>query len=62
MKHQVNRHHWELDFDVGDLVWISMKNWKTKRPSRKLDYQMASPYCILERVSNSYKVKLPDTI
>jgi hypothetical protein len=39
-----------------------MKNWKTERPSRKLDYQMAGPYPILEKVGNSYRVKLPETI
>jgi hypothetical protein len=39
-----------------------MKNWKTERPSRKLDYQMAGPYPILEKVGNSYRVDLPETI
>jgi Chromo (CHRromatin Organisation MOdifier) domain len=62
MERQANRHWREPDFDVGDFVWVTTKNWKTERPSRKLDYQMAGPYEILEKVGNSYGVKLPDTI
>jgi transposase InsO family protein len=34
----VNRHRREVDFQVGDKVWVSTKNWKTQRPSRKLDH------------------------
>ena len=34
----VNRHRREVDFQVGDEVWVSTKNWKTQRPSRKLDH------------------------
>ena len=23
---------------IGDIVWVLIKNWKTQRPSKKLDY------------------------
>src|SRR6266566_6978910 len=38
------------------------KNWKIERPSRKLDYKMAGPYKIINKVGNLYKVKLLDSI
>ena len=62
MQQQVNKYRREPDFAVGDMVWVMIKNWKTERPSRKLDYQMVGPYAVLEKIGNSYKVKLPDLI
>jgi len=44
------------------MVWVTTKNWKTERPSRKLNYQMAGPYKVLKKIGNLYKVKLPDSI
>ena len=62
MAKQANKHRRELDFDVGDYVWVTTKNWKTNRPSRKLGYQMAGPYEVLERVGNAYRLWLPNSI
>ena len=62
MEQQANRHRHEPDFTVGDMVWVITKNWKTKRPSRKLDYQIIGPYKVLKKIGNSYKIKLPDSI
>ena len=58
----VNRHRRPIDFMVGDKVWVSTKNWKTQRPSRKLDHQMAGPFEITRQVGHSYEVKLPETM
>ena len=62
MVRQANKHRREPDFDAGDLVWVSTRSWKTGRPSRKLDHQMAGPYRIIEKVGNSYRVELPQTV
>ena len=34
----VNQYRYKVDFYIGDKVWVLIKNWKTQRPSRKLDY------------------------
>jgi transposase InsO family protein len=61
-KKQADRHRREIDFDVGDSVWVTTKEWRTGRPIKKLDSQMEGPYKILERVGNAYKLDLPPSI
>jgi hypothetical protein len=46
----------------GDIVWVIIKNWKTERPSHKLNYQIAGPYKIISKIKNSYKIELPDSV
>jgi len=58
----INAHRRPVDFGVGDQVWVSTKNWKTQRPSRKLDHQMGGPFKVLEQVGHSFRVKLPDSM
>jgi len=45
---------------VGDLVMLSSKNLRTRRPSKKLDHKMQGPFEIEKVVSpNAIMLKLP---
>ncbi|SYW77318.1 uncharacterized protein UHO2_06615 [Ustilago hordei] len=46
---QYNRKHKDIEFKVGDMVYINRRNWKTQRPTPKLDTQFAGPYPVQER-------------
>jgi hypothetical protein len=47
------------EFAVGDMVWLSGKNIRTKRPSKKLDHRFYGPYPVVERIgSQDYCLKL----
>jgi hypothetical protein len=49
-------------FEVGDKVRLSMKDIKSKRPARKLDWKYTGPYRVLEKVgSHAYRLELPST-
>ncbi|KAL1979106.1 hypothetical protein VTN96DRAFT_6844 [Rasamsonia emersonii] len=61
-KEQADRHRRDVDFDVGDWVMVTTKDWKMDRPSRKLANQAAGPYQIVEKVGHSFKLDLPDSI
>jgi transposase InsO family protein len=61
-KAQADRHRREVDFDVGDYVMVTTKDWNLGRPSRKLGEQAAGPYKIVGKVGHSYKLQLPDSI
>jgi len=58
------------NYNVGDLVYVSTRNWNTVRPTKKLDYRFAGPYRILARIGDetnddtstapvTYKLELP---
>ncbi|CAD6967732.1 unnamed protein product [Tilletia controversa] len=48
------------DFTVGDMVMLSSKNIKTKRPAGKLDFRFLGPFKILDKISShAYRLQLP---
>src|SRR6266536_63615 len=59
---QANKHRRAINFRVGDKVWVSTKHWTTDRPSKKLANQMDGPYEILEQISHSFRLRLPESI
>ncbi|SPC66389.1 related to pol protein [Ustilago sp. UG-2017b] len=57
---QYNRKHKDIEFKVGDMVYINCQNWKTRRPTPKLDTRFAGPYPVQERVGRrAYRITLP---
>ncbi|UTT89698.1 hypothetical protein NDA17_007024 [Ustilago hordei] len=46
---QYNRKHKDIEFKVGDMVYINCQNWKTRRPTPKLDTRFAGPYPVQEQ-------------
>jgi hypothetical protein len=54
-----NRHHREIDFDVGDQMYITTKHMRLDRPSRKLSEQTVGPFPILRKIGNAFEVELP---
>jgi hypothetical protein len=59
MVKSANAHRREVDFDVGDDVWLDIKHWNTARPSLKLDNNNSGPFKITARKGNSFKLQLP---
>src|SRR5271156_4322274 len=53
------------DFKAGDLVWLSRRHIKSKRPSQKLDFKRLGPFKILEIVDESklaFRLELPSRV
>ena len=59
---QADKHRREVNFDIGDGVMVTTKDWNLARPSRKLAEQAAGPYPITKKEGNSYRLELPESI
>lgn len=47
-------------YNPGDLVWLSRRNLKTRRPNNKLDVRRLGPFRVVRMVgSNAAELKLP---
>ena len=58
-----NRHRKPApDYAIGDEVFLSTKNIKTERPSKKLDDKFIGPYPIKDLKGSSYQLGLPVTM
>ena len=64
MKHQADRYRSKApDYEIGDKVWLSTKNLKLTRASKKLTKQWLGPYDITKRIGdNAIELQLPRSI
>jgi hypothetical protein len=54
-----NKKRKEVVYKPGDWVFLSSRNIKTTRPSKKLDDKTSGPFKVLEAVGTSYRLQLP---
>jgi hypothetical protein len=57
-----DKHRREVDFVIGDKVWLDMQQYRSGRPSRKLSNPSNGPFEIIEKVGHSWRLKLPSTM
>jgi hypothetical protein len=50
------------EYKPGDMVWLSTKNIKTERPSRKLDHKWIGPYKVRKVVKGACHLELPQSM
>ena len=59
MKTQADKHRTDVEFKVGDKVWVSFKDIQTSRPSHTLENKLFDSYKVVEKVGTSYRLELP---
>ncbi len=58
-----NESHCDVEYKVGQKVWLRVRNITIERPSRKLDWQKYGPYRIIERIGKvAYRLDLPSSL
>ena len=61
-KQAIAANHYQKEppvYKVGNIVWLSTRNIKIKKPSKKLDYKMIGPYKVKELIELFYQLDLP---
>lgn len=62
-KKQADKHRIQApEYKEGDMVWLSTKNIKTERPSKKLDHKMIGPFEVTKVMGASCQLKLPSSM
>jgi hypothetical protein len=55
-----NKRHSPMTFNIGDLVLLSTKNLRQRRPSKKLSHRFIGPFRVLEPIgTQAYRLALP---
>ena len=62
MSRQANKHRKDVDYEIGDMVFLNSRNIKTQRPSKKLDDKMLGPFKIVAKVGRAFWLELPRTM
>ena len=61
-KRYADRQCQDLEFAIGDWVWLESYNLSTDAPSKKLVAKRLGPYVVLEKIGNtSYRIDIPIT-
>jgi hypothetical protein len=48
MAHNANKYWRDVDFSIGDKMFVIIKNWTIQCPSWKLDHQIADSFDIIK--------------
>lgn len=65
MSHQANKKRTDVQFNIGDLVWVKLQPYRQhsirgRHSSHKLSKRYYGPFSILEKIGNvAYKLQLP---
>lgn len=57
-----NRYRKNVEYAVGDQVWLSTKNIQTERQSKKLDHKTIGPYPVVELIGSACRLQLPPSM
>jgi hypothetical protein len=64
MTSQTDRNRFSIPiFQLGDKVWLSTRNLKTRRLSKKLNWKNIGPFEIIELIGTRvYRLAFPETM